>query len=1313
MKRLVMAFISVAFAAACGTPAEVAKDPAGPGTGGSPVKIEPIHIPSGSGGTGASRDCRATTCEEMGKDCGVIADGCGELLECGQCGKGELCGIVTANVCTNPSALCRPLTRAEACAGKGCGVEGDGCGGTYDCGTCKSGEACGVEAPFQCSRALTGDPQSCPGKIESCASVGADCGIIGNGCGGTLDCTQETGGCASGTYCGLGGPQKCGADLPSCTPASPDVACAGKCGIVSNGCGAEVDGGVIDCSLVFPCPGGQACGGSGVSNQCGSAAATCAPLPRESACALRECGAVSDGCDGSFVCGSCAEDEICRSGACAPICEPSTRAEACEGKECGVVGDGCGATYDCGACASGEQCGVLVGFTCDPVPPPLCVPAAREAACAGKECGVVYDGCGTAASNRIDCGVCADGEFCGIERAYQCDAPNNSDCVPALSCEALGWECGQAIDDCGNVFDCADEGRHCNPVQTCMGGITGPTECVSLDDPSRCPLCAAVPRCDGQPQRTRLQGRVIAPGRSDDDVGNQVGVPNAFVYILRRNEVTDLPDILSGVVGNGESCDRCSDLDLGPVLASAVTDATGAYLLEGNIPVGSEFIIAVKAGKFRRAEHYTLPESAACRTTTLPTALPSNPTRLPRNRDDGLGVNVPRIAVSTGEVDAMECLFEKMGVSHSEFSRPQLDGRIHLYRSNGAFPDRTSLSCNACTTASCRATYCGGSAESDRAAYMQAIDEASLYRSRINEYDMVVFDCEGYDWVHHDEDDPSVRQYVNRGGRMFASHYSAHWICNNGDAPYSAATTDDTGLASSANFQNCFDDGSTFHTGTGVVSLGRPNTITSKLQIFAAWLVNESAATLVGGRYEFEINQPRDSVSSVNAFSEELVFRPIGWTSAVQQYSFNTPYGAPDEAACGRVTYSGFHVAAAGTATNDFSRTAFPEHCAGAFTAQEKALLYMLFDLGACVGDEPTAPECNAVACEPGSCGPQPNGCGGFNECSCGAGLACLSGQCVVPSCVATTCDAEGVSCGVIADGCGGLLDCGPCPSCELLDRATACSGKCGFVSDGCGGVHACLDCAGGLTCAQGACVPGVCAPLTACPAGLDCGYISDGCDGTVRCGECELPEACGGGGKPNVCGIPQCVPLTCDEVGAECGKIGDGCGGSVDCGPCPGGQACGIGGKPNQCAGCEPRTCGDAGAECGMIGDGCGGIVQCGPCPKGLVCGAVSPNQCDKGPECVPGTCAASGAECGKIGDGCGGQVDCGPCPVGQLCGIAAPNQCGRPPPCTKLTCAGAGAQCGMIGDGCEGVVDCGPCPDSYTCGLFEPHQCGKITVR
>ncbi len=542
------------------------------------------------------------------------------------------------------------------------------------------------------------------------------------------------------------------------------------------------------------------------------------------------------------------------------------------------------------------------------------------------------------------------------------------------TCAKLGWACGYTVDVCGGVINCADEGLACGANEVCVGGIDGPTQCVTGPDMT-CELCGSVPDCTTAAQPTRLTGRVVTPGRNATDTANQVGVPNALVYILRSNAEADLPAIASGIPSGGESCDRCEEQDLGPLLAGAITDAAGNYTIEGNVPVGVDFLLVVKAGKFRRAEVIpALPVEKACQDSPLPSAVADgNPTRLPRAQTDGLAVNIPKIAISTGRIDAIECVFEKMGIAASEFGNFGAPGRIDLYRGGPAGAPE------------------GASIDADTPA------DAALYGAldRLQSYDMVVSDCEGQSWdgrtpangfPERVASGDNVREYVNRGGRMFASHLSMSWIHENGTAAYSDADPIATGLAAAASWDINYllngINGNLNTTGTGVVSLvgARPNA-SPRIQSFADWLVSEAVTTSPG--FQFTITDPRSLAASLGSDSEEFVYRTDG-NGRVQQFSFDTPYAAPDGAACGRVAYSGFHVAATNGGAQPFLTSVFPVHCAGNLTNQEKVLLYMLFDLGACVGDEPLPPPCVPTTCgESGSrrCGFAPDGCGNVLDC--------------------------------------------------------------------------------------------------------------------------------------------------------------------------------------------------------------------------------------------------------------------------------------------------------------------------------------------
>src|SRR5947207_2456801 len=104
-----------------------------------------------------------------------------------------------------------------------------------------------------------------------------ECGLVADGCGGTLDCGNP---CTGFNTCGGGGvPNLCG-----CTALTAAQICtAGRCGQFPNGCG-----GTVDCGN--SCTGtGQTCGGGGVPNQCGCTPTTCAAQGAS-------CGPVANGC---------------------------------------------------------------------------------------------------------------------------------------------------------------------------------------------------------------------------------------------------------------------------------------------------------------------------------------------------------------------------------------------------------------------------------------------------------------------------------------------------------------------------------------------------------------------------------------------------------------------------------------------------------------------------------------------------------------------------------------------------------------------------------------------------------------------------------------------------------------------------------------------------------------------------------------------------------------------------------------------------------------------------------------------------------
>ena len=717
----------------------------------------------------------------------------------------------------------------------------------------------------------------------------------------------------------------------------------------------------------------------------------------------------------------------------------------------------------------------------------------------------------------------------------------------------------------------------------------------------------------------------MAPTKASAGYGQPDPIPGALVYVPNGTVEPLNPD------GN-VSCDQCSDGVSGSPLVSATTGTDGTFTLT-NVPCGVPVPVVIQLGKWRR--QVTVPALTCCASNTMTL----EQSRLPRTQSEG---NIPRIAVVTGDADAIECVLPKIGIADSEYSLPSGTGRVRFYRDNGQ------------------------SFEGDNNPAANLFDTPSELRK----YDMIILDCVGKQSLKTAQQRLNMEAYANAGGRIFASHFAYVWL-------FGAASDAQTHTIS--------------FTGTAKWKVQQPSpgdqdafidTSFSKGVTFGQWV------NLVGaqaGPSKIHISTVRHDLDAVISPAQRWVYGSDYFTSQIPfQYTFNTPVAAKPENQCGRVLFSDFHVIDA--TSGGFK---WPGACkASPMTAQEKVFEYLLFDLSSCIKpDVPPPQSCTPTTCATHgfTCGLIGDGCGGSLNCgTCTGSTTCGGGGqpnvCGLPGCTPRSCLQLGATCGIQGDGCGGTLTCGDCTgpqSCGGGATPNVCGGTCtpktcaqlgfdcGLTGDGCGGSIDCGSCSGSATCGGGgrpnvcepACVSRTCGDLQA-----QCGPQGDGCGGALSCGDCTAPLTCGGDGTPNVCGGGTCVPKTCAQLGFECGPQGDGCGNVVQCGTCPSGQSCG-GAGPGVCGTitCTPLTCETQGLHCGPAGDGCGKVIQCGDCPSGSSCGCPgAPGVC-VAPTCVPRTCKDAGATCGPIGDGCGGSIDCGTCAPGETCGGGGvANVCG-----------------------------------------------------
>ncbi len=953
------------------------------------------------------------------------------------------------------------------------------------------------------------------------------CAELGADCGKQADgCGNiiECGSCTAPEYCGGGGPSKCGSD--PCTKKT----CAelnASCGQQGDGCG-----GLIDCGTCTP---PQTCGGGGTPNACGGVACT----PKTCAQQGYNCGPVADGCGGLVDCGKCTvAGEICGGGGkpneCGASALPCVKKTCADwGANCGPVSDGCGGlTASCGTCTAPNCCGCGGNPSECGGAPPACVP--KTCAQVGANCGVASDGCGGLTAN---CGTCSAGNCCGCGGTPNVcgGAPS---CTPLKCSDFPAGTCGQQSDGCGGLTpNCST----CTAPAFCGGG--GPNLCGTGSS------CINL-QCK---QVTCPTGTTSISGTVYDPAGN-LPLPNVYVYV---------PNGTPAAFTDGATCDKCGSALSGLPLVTTLTDATGKFTL-GNMPVGIDIPVVVQIGKWRRQFKVT---TSQCGNVAVPKSL----TRLPRNKSEG---DIPKIALATGGFDALECLLRKIGIDDSEFTNPTGAGRVNLFQGQPSVGSNKAIG---------KYDAALGGANFPSATTLWA-NLASLQK-----YDVTLLGCEGNTFSSTKPASAlkAMYDYLNVGGRVFASHYHHYWV---------SANTNGTGSGAWNTLA------SWLYPSPGMLSSTLSPTIPEKVvmsfpkgNLLANWLVTVGASSTAGNLSVF------DTKHSINTFDQSRVLEwiyaentqyPIGNNipHAPQYITFNTPVGIAPANQCGRFIFSDIHVSSGDKGNS------FPSECKSTtMSPQEKALAFMFFDLASVVCDESQPiPTCTKLTCADQGiqCGPAPDGCGGIIP-SCGTctspQVCSTGGKCGGSTCTPTTCAALGYTCGFWADGCGGSLNCGSCAS-----------------PNTCGG--------GGTVgqCGKGSCTPTTCAAL-----GYDCGQWADGCGGTLNCGNCTAPETCGGAGVTGKCGGSGCVKKSCAELGVTCGLSGDGCGGTIDCGPC---------GGPT----CTPLDCG---GRCGPQGDGCGGVLTCEACPPGT---------------CVPTTCIKASAQCGLYPNGCGDVLNCGTCTTG-----------------------------------------------------------------
>ncbi len=853
------------------------------------------------------------------KRCGDFGDTCGQLAHCGDCPTGLQC---KNNVCVGTTCL----TSCSVPGGDYCGTIGDSCGGALACpATCpKPGWTCGAD------KICKGDITVC--KPATCLTDSGDhyCGTIGNGCGDTLDCGDD---CPAGWSCVnnvcVGG--------SSCTPLTCETASKDHyCKTVGNKCGG---------SLVCgdDCPAGWTCG---TDNICKGAPPYCTPATCDTVGGGRYCGTVGDGCGGTLVCptdcptaGWVCEDSVCKGPL--PVCQPITCVTASGDHYCGTVGDKCGGALACGNdCPTGWTCGT--DNICQGTPP-ACDILTCETASGYRYCDTVGDNCGHSLACGTDCSAAGDGWVCSNNVCV-----GGPDCPKTTCNNAKGGQqyCGDVGDGCGGTLSCP---------ATCANGLPCGETTAHVCDPCG-NLCLKQVSCDGG-AATSISGTVYDPAGLNPLYNVIVSIPNA--------PLDPIPA--------GASCASCDAQVSGQPIAAVLTDSSGHFVLN-NVPWGIDFPLVMQLGKWRR--QITIPAAmVAHQCADNPIAdnppdagtLPARLLRLPRNIHDGDNngqyTSMPKIAITTGQIDALECLLTRTGIDTAEFTDPSGTGHVNLF-SLVTTSDSNQVG-NGVTSYVSGGTF--------------PVAQTALFNSANSEqnYDIIMVNCAGYDNSGYfasgggyttDAFIQNLRTYVNGGGKAFLEHYFASFLMSTSTlaAPYGALATWDGTLQTqiaSADLATLIDQSF------------------AKGQAFAQWLNTVQASTTLG---TLQLSDPSNTLlkskytaKTTNAPAMRWIYNPVSGTdstsSHVHYFDLLTP--TDQTAKCGRIVYTGIHVSSSSSGTDQDAvrilggTPVFPTECTvRPLNSQEKALEFMFFDLSGCVNPPelpPTAPPPTVGAAPP------------------------------------------------------------------------------------------------------------------------------------------------------------------------------------------------------------------------------------------------------------------------------------------------------------------------------------------------------------
>lgn len=490
------------------------------------------------------------------------------------------------------------------------------------------------------------------------------------------------------------------------------------------------------------------------------------------------------------------------------------------------------------------------------------------------------------------------------------------------------------------VFACASSGEGSRPRQdggASSGSGSSSGACLTCGADGDGAVCQGAhcdaANCSQSATDTTLVGHVYDPA-------GWLPLYNVYVYIP---EAAPAP-----IVPGAPGCQPCEAPASGSPILGTSTLADGSFTLVKSasdlrgIPVGNGIPLVLQVGKWRK--QLIIPTVAPCATNDLDAVFnagtgTARQLRLPAKSSEG---DMPLIAFTSG-CDPAECFLRRLGIDDSEFvasdspppaSFPQTvpgAGHVHFYTGRD---DQNGPSGSAVT---------GGNTPADTYAWWS--DPANLLR-----YDIVFNACECNPNDRGAGAYAAMDTFLNRGGRLFTTHYYGNWFVP------TTATPDLQSVADWASVMPSPWSGNSPPSERDAVDQSFP-----RGQAYAQWLdVNHISSspgniTLADLRDDVLAASPAGCSADGSCLSTRWIYNP--GDEHPRYLSFNTPVGSPAVAQCGRAVYSDVHLSGV---SDDAT---FPVECddpgidaPAGHAVNEKALEFLFFDLSSCVQDDSQPP---------------------------------------------------------------------------------------------------------------------------------------------------------------------------------------------------------------------------------------------------------------------------------------------------------------------------------------------------------------------